>query len=65
MKTVEEAIAYMSESESVNDWNERRKYVFEVFHGEMKHLVLAIDGVVADEQSLIVKTLGKDDESEG
>lgn len=65
MKTVEEAIAYMSESENVPDWNERRKHVFEVFHGEMKELILAIDGVVADEQSLIVKTLGKDDESEG
>ena len=61
MKTVEEAIAYMSESENVNDWNERRKYVFEVFDGEMKQLTLAIDGVVADEQSLIVKTLGKDE----
>lgn len=68
MKTVEEAIAYMSESVSVPDWNERRKRVFDQFDGEMKELILAIDGVMdANEQSLIVKTLGKDgdEKSEG
>jgi len=65
MKTVEEAIAYMSESKDVPDWNERRKKVFELFDGETKELILAIDGVVADERSLIVKTLGKDNNDDG
>jgi|LakMenEpi03Aug12_release.lakeMendotaPanAssembly.Ray.scaffolds.fasta_scaffold3457380_1 hypothetical protein len=64
MRTIEEAIGYMSESADVKDWNTRRDHVFKEFKGELKELILAIDGVIADEQSLIVRTLGKDDVDE-
>jgi hypothetical protein len=62
MRTIEEAIGYMSESADVKDWNTRRDHVFKQFKGELKELILAIDGVIADEQSLIVRTLGKDND---
>jgi hypothetical protein len=64
MQTVEEAIGYMSESADVRDWNTRRDHVFKEFKGELKELILAIDGVIADEQSLIVRTLGKDNDEQ-
>jgi hypothetical protein len=64
MQTVEEAIGYMSESADVKDWNTRRDHVFKQFKGELKELILAIDGVIADEQSLIVRTLGKDNDEQ-
>lgn len=67
MNSIQEAVDYMGKSVDVQDWNQRRTVVFSKFVGEplsvINRLILAIDGVDTEtqQQSLIVKTLGKDD----
>lgn len=63
---INEAVEYMKKSKDVQDWNQRRSVVFSNFSNsamsEKMQLILAIDGVDTEkqQQSLIVKTLGKD-----
>jgi hypothetical protein len=60
--TIDEVVAYMSASKSVEDWNKRRTYAFSLYRGEFKHFIQRVDGVNdLDGSSLIVKTLGRDD----
>jgi len=58
---IKEAVEYMKESKSVQDWNSRREVVFSKFNKITPELIEAIDG--ADRNtgiSLIVSVLGKD-----
>jgi hypothetical protein len=57
---IEEAVAYMKQSTSVKDWNDRRKVVFESFDKPYPELIQAIDGAGMGGRSLIVETLGQD-----
>lgn len=63
---INEAVEYMKKSKDIQDWNQRRSVVFSNFSNsamsEKMQLILAIDGVDTEkqQQSLIVKTLGKD-----
>ncbi len=57
---IEEAVEYMKQSTSVQDWNQRREYVFKSFGKATPELILAIDGANQEGKSLIVETLGKD-----
>lgn len=57
---VAEAVEYMKQSTSVQDWNQRREVVFKSFDRAYPELVQAIDGANEEGRSLIVETLGKD-----
>lgn len=64
---INEAVEYMKKSKDVQDWNQRRSVVFSNFSNspmsDKMQLILSIDGIdtQTQEQSLIIKTLGKDD----
>lgn len=54
MENVTKAVAFMSESKSVADWNLRRSQMIRKY-GNDRNVINAIDG-----QGLIVKVLGMD-----
>lgn len=56
-----EAVEFMKQSVSVQDWNNRRTTVFQTMEGDFRDFIQVIDGVNEDGTSLIVKTLGKDE----
>lgn len=59
---VEQAVEYMKQSASVQDWNERRAHVYENMKVDFKWYVQAIDAPDEEGRGLIVKTLGKDEQ---
>ena len=56
---IQEAVEYMKQSTSVQDWNKRREDVFKSFGKATPELIQAIDGANQEGKSLIVETLGK------
>jgi hypothetical protein len=61
---VEQAVEWMKQSVSVQDWNERRVHVYNNMEVDFKWYVQAIDAPDEEGVGLIVKTLGKDGEKE-
>lgn len=61
---VEQAVEYMKQSVSVQDWNERRTHVYSNMETDFKWYVQAIDVPDEDGIGLIIKTLGKDGEND-